>query len=151
MPIGSHHELSKLTLGSDRSQASKIWSSREPAAWRMPPGPAMFTSKIAHSAAPALVEKTFVPSITYPPDTFLTCVPKRAASPGARDCGSPLQATHLCPFRTTLPNQDAFCSSVAMPSSSTSELACPSQQRAKERSAFANSLVIIHSVKTSPL
>ncbi|HZB45738.1 MAG TPA: hypothetical protein VE360_10860 [Pyrinomonadaceae bacterium] len=37
-----------------------------------------------------------------------------------------------------------------MPSSRTSELTCPSQQRARERSAFANSFVIIHSVNTSP-
>src|SRR6185369_15496141 len=78
-------------------------------------------------------------------------VPKRMGSSGLRAWGSPLHATHFSPRSTTPLNQRVFCSSVAMPSSRTSELTCPSQQRASERSARAISLVIIQSVNTSPV
>src|SRR5215204_5167507 len=151
MPIGSHHDVSISTVGSERLHA--IINTESPLAaltCLTPPGPAVLTSSIAHCAPPALVAKALLPSMMYPPSTFSTVVPKRACSPGLRACGSPLHATHFSPRSTTPLNQRAFCSSVAMPSSSTSELTWPSQQRASERSTRAISFVIIHNVKTSP-
>ncbi len=150
IPIGFHHAPSYDTDGSRRSHAISSSPSAGPLECRAPPGPAVWTSRIAQSAPPALVQKALLPSTIQPPSTRSRRVPKAAFSPGARVGGSPLQATHFSPFSTTPWNQRRFCASLAMPSRITSEFACPSQQRASERSAFAISFVSIQSVKTSP-
>src|SRR6266849_2768149 len=115
--------------GSERSQASRSWDSTLPLMCLAPPGPAVLTSRTAQFAPPALVAKAFFPSTVYPPSTFVVVVPKETFSDEARAWGSPLHATHISPFRTTPANQRFFCSWLAIPSSSTRELICPSQQR----------------------
>ena len=61
---------------------------------------------------------------------------------GRRACGSPLQTTHFS-ARSTAPLNRAALLLVCPGVDETSELACPSQQRANARSAAATSLVII--------
>src|SRR5258708_9663256 len=150
MPSGSHQDLSTEMEGSERSQASRSWDSTLPLLCLAPPGPAVLTSRTAQCALPALVANAFLPSTTYPSSTFVVVVPKEIFSEDARACGSPLHATHMFPSCTTPANQRFFCSSLAMPSSRTRELTCPSQQRVKARSAFAISCVTRQRVSTFP-
>src|SRR5579884_674328 len=97
IPMGSHHDLSMLMDGCERSQASRSWASTLPLLCLAPPGPAVLTRRMAQCAPPALVANALQPSTTYPPSTLVVLVPKLLFSVDARACGSPLHATHISP------------------------------------------------------
>src|SRR5437879_4778438 len=116
--MGSHQDPSTDTDGSASSQASISTPAPVPL-FRAPPGPAVSISRIAQSAPVALVANTLVPLMIQPFPLRATVVPNRRDSPGLGACGSPLQATHFSPPRTTPVNHLAFCASLPSASLST--------------------------------
>src|SRR5215471_13022325 len=86
IPMGSHHDLSTLIDGCERSQASRSCASTLPVLCLAPPGPAVLTRRMAHCAPPALVANALHPSTKYPPSTLVVFVPKLLFSVDARAC-----------------------------------------------------------------
>ena len=151
MPIGSHHELSNARRSGPRGRRPAAAACPATEAWRAPPGPCGLTSRIAQlRAAGAGGERLGAvddPAAVDAPSRWCrSAASRRARVPAARRSRPPRSRRASTIPRTSAPSAPPL----ARPSSSTSELTCPSQQRASDRSALASSLVIIQSVKASP-